>query len=216
MLTVDMWTVEVVFVQKFSGLALRCDKRLYASLAGFEGCVTQGCDEESFETAKDLALSHPLRLGLCVCLGVMEWWNQDSSWFGFYLYLVSFVFLFTEILRYSRLEKYRLNMPTLRPKGWQVHKLIQLQGMTNPGDGLFTASSLPFGPWHHLSRWATKGICILWLSSKGTWQGHLLQQLLLLLLVVLVAACAGGLELQRGLWSVHAGLYGCLWLPGSL
>ena len=30
---------------------------------GFEGCVTQGCDEESFEMAKQLALSHPLWLG---------------------------------------------------------------------------------------------------------------------------------------------------------
>lgn len=106
------WQLTCELSKLFSSrsLALRCDKRLYASLAGFEGCVTQGCDEESFETAKDLALSHPLQLGLCVCLGVMEWWNQDSSWFGFLLYFVSFVFLFTEILRYCRLEKYRLTM----------------------------------------------------------------------------------------------------------
>ena len=31
-------------------------------MPGFEGCVTQGCDQESFEMAKDLALSHPLLL----------------------------------------------------------------------------------------------------------------------------------------------------------
>ena len=57
-----------------------------------------------------------------------------APWLQKKMYFVSVVFLFSEILRYSRLEKYRLNMPTLRPKGWQVHKLIQLQGMTNPGD----------------------------------------------------------------------------------
>ena len=45
---------------------------------GFEGCVTQGCDEESFETAKDLALSHPLVYASFGCHPKAAWsYNED-------------------------------------------------------------------------------------------------------------------------------------------
>ena len=115
--------IDVVFSAQQFVVAMR---QLRYSSAGFEGCVTQGCDEESFETAKDLALSHPLLLGVCVCLGVMEWF----PWF--IMIQVSYcILLCVSFCRDSfctaAWKRYRLNMATVQPKGWQLHRLIQLQ-----------------------------------------------------------------------------------------
>eukprot|EP00435_Cladocopium_sp_Y103_P058945 s958_g20.t3 len=45
---------------------------------GFEGCVTQGCDEESFEMAKQLALSHPLIYASFGCHPKAAWSYDDD------------------------------------------------------------------------------------------------------------------------------------------
>lgn len=45
---------------------------------GFEGCVTQGCDEESFEMAKQLALSHPLIYVSFGCHPKAAWSYDDD------------------------------------------------------------------------------------------------------------------------------------------